>query len=413
MNGLGLYQVVTAALEPLAPLILKTRAAKGKEDAARMGERLGQASTERPDGPLVWLHGVSVGESVSLLPLIDRLRAERPGLNLLVTSGTVTSAQVLAKRLPPGVIHQYAPIDGRRAVGRFLDHWRPDAALFAESELWPNLILAAHSRGVKLALVSARITAHSAEGWAMRPGAARTLLSAFNLILPQDAASAERLTALGAKPGPQLNLKLVGAPLGFDNGEATRLQTAIGKRPVVVAASTHATEEGLIANATPARAFLIVAVRHPDRGAAVAAELAQAGRRVARRSAGEAITPDTDTYVADTLGEMGLWFALTDLVVMGGGFVEGVGGHNPLEPARQGCAIVSGSHSFNFADVYAAMASAGAVVVTGANGLKDDLAGLMAAPSRRKTLGASAKAFADSQADAFEAGWALIGGLLP
>ncbi len=222
MSGLGLYRLATAVLEPLAPLALRWRAHKGKEEAGRIRERLGRASLPRPEGPLVWLHGASVGESLSLLPLIDRIRAERPDINILVTSGTVTSAGLLAKRLPTGVIHQYAPVDGPLAVRRFLDHWRPDAGLFAESELWPNLIDDAADRGVKLALVSARITEQSAEGWAKRPAAAHSLLSSFKLILPQDKASAERLTALGATPGPLLNLKYVGAPLTCDSDELAR-----------------------------------------------------------------------------------------------------------------------------------------------------------------------------------------------
>ncbi|WP_442957945.1 3-deoxy-D-manno-octulosonic acid transferase, partial [Phenylobacterium sp.] len=235
--------------EPLAGPLLRRRARRGKEDGARLGERLGRASQPRPPGPLVWLHGVSVGESVSLLPLVEALRAARPDLALLVTSGTRTSADLLARRLPLGVLHQYAPVDGPRAVAAFLDHWRPDLALLVESELWPNLILAAQARGTRLALASARMTEKSARGWARAPAAAARLLAAFDLILPQDEATAGRLAALGARPGPQLNLKTIGAPLPCDAAELAALKDAWGGRPVVLAASTHPGEEAMVLEA--------------------------------------------------------------------------------------------------------------------------------------------------------------------
>ncbi|HEY0436471.1 MAG TPA: glycosyltransferase N-terminal domain-containing protein, partial [Phenylobacterium sp.] len=207
---LAFYAAATGLAEPLAPALLRRRARAGKEDAARIGERLGRANVPRPAGPLVWLHGVSVGESVSLLPLIAAIGAQRPDLAILVTSGTVTSAAVLAQRLPPGVIHQFAPVDSPAATARFLDHWKPGAALFVESELWPNLIVAASRRDVRLALLSARMTKASADGWGRVPGTARALLQAFDLVLPQDDATAERLTRLGAQLHGRLNLKLLG-----------------------------------------------------------------------------------------------------------------------------------------------------------------------------------------------------------
>ena len=270
--GLAAYRLALGALEPLAPALLRARARRGKEDPARLAERLGRASRARPERGLVWLHGVSLGESVSLLPLVEALRARRPDLTLLVTSGTRTSAELLARRLPDGVIHQYAPVDGPRAMARFLDHWRPGLAVLVESELWPNLICATAKRDVRLALVSARMTQKSAEGWARRaPGAARALLNAFDLVLPQDGETERRLQALGAATGPRLNLKQVGAPLPCDEDELARLKGQIGERPVVLAASTHAGEEALVAEAfTQVRrqrpdALLVVAPRHPER----------------------------------------------------------------------------------------------------------------------------------------------------
>ena len=202
---LELYRLAMGAIAPLAPAVLGGRGRRGKEDAGRLGERLGRASAARPAGRLVWLHAVSVGESVSLLPLIERIRAERPGLAILVTTGTRTAAELLGQRLPAGAIHQYAPIDTPGAVGRFLDHWRPDAGLFVESELWPNLILAARERGVRLGLISARMTQASADGWRRAPAAARAVLGAFELVLPQDPDTETRLAGLGAHVGGRLN----------------------------------------------------------------------------------------------------------------------------------------------------------------------------------------------------------------
>ena len=214
-------------LEPFAPRLLDARAARGKEDPARVDERMGFTRVERPEGDLVWLHGVSVGETLSLLPVVERLRRRRPDLSVLVTSGTLTSAQLLAKRLPTGVIHQFAPVDTPGAVAAFLDHWRPAAAVFVESELWPNLILEARRRGVKLVLASARITEKTVDGWRRFPGAAREILSAFDRILPQDETSAARLHSLGARIDGHVNLKLSGDAPPHDAAAFTRLSAAI------------------------------------------------------------------------------------------------------------------------------------------------------------------------------------------
>src|ERR1700722_13419729 len=244
--SLRLYALATGLAEPLAPMLLSRRVKRGRGVPPRRGERLGRASRPRPDGPLVWLHGASVGESVSLLPLIARIGAARPDLTVLVTSGTRTSAELLGKRLPAGAIHQYAPVDAPGAVARFLEHWRPGLGLFVESELWPNLILGARRRGVRLALVSARMTEASARGWARRPNAARAMLAGFETILPQDDASAVRLAGLGGRVTGRLNLKRLGAPLAVDAAQFAALKAAIGDRRVILAASTHPGEEALI-----------------------------------------------------------------------------------------------------------------------------------------------------------------------
>jgi 3-deoxy-D-manno-octulosonic-acid transferase len=417
---LALYAAATGLLEPLAPALLRRRARDGKEDAGRTGERLGRPVVSRPAGGLVWLHGVSVGESLSLLPLIEALRTRHPDLGLLVTSGTVTSADVLAKRLPKGVIHQFAPIDAPGAVARFLDYWRPTAALLVESELWPNLILAAKDRGVRLALVSARMTEKSAEGWSRAPATASALLKAFDLVLPQDAVTEGRLARLGALVGPHLNLKLVGDAPPVDEALAATLKAGAGARKIVLAASTHMGEESLIAEAFQAAtrdgppAILIVAPRHPDRGPQVAADLQRLGFTVARRAAGEPLEPKTTAYVIDTLGELGAAYTTADAVVMGGSFVEGVGGHNPLEAARLEAAIVTGPHVFNAHDIYAAMfAETAAIEAVDTAALAHHLRGLLGNPAIARRIGEAAADYAGRQGAALEAALTLIEPLLP
>lgn len=365
------YRLLTRLLEPLAPRLLDARARKGKEDPVRVDERLGLTRVRRPDGDLVWLHGVSVGETLSLLPVVERLRAVRPDLRILVTSGTVTSAALLTRRLPDGVIHQFAPVDAPGAVDAFLDHWRPAAAVFVESELWPNLILKAHKRGVKLVLASARITQKTADGWRRFPAAAREVLAAFDRVLPQDETSAGRLEALGARIDDHVNLKLAGDAPPHDGAAFTRLSAAIGDRPVVVAASTHDGEEIALVRALDKladRLCLILVPRHPERSAAIAAALTRDGYRFAQRSLGREPDRDTDLYLADTLGEMGLFLRLADVVVMGGSFSAAlekppVGGHNPLEPARLGKPAVTGPDMTNWAAVADALVQAGGLQV--------------------------------------------------
>lgn len=414
--ALAAYRTLTGLAEPVAPLVLRRRAAKGKEDPARLEERVGQASTPRPEGPVIWVHGASVGETLSALPLIERIGRERPRATVLVTSGTRASAELLAPRLPPFAIHQYVPVDAPRAAARFLDHWRPDLLVLLESELWPNLILGAQSRGCRLALVSARFTGHSAEGWSRFTSAARRLLGAFDLILTQDDASAERLEALGARVDGRANLKLVGSPLPCDHGEFERFSAALGDRAVVVSASTHPGEEALIDRAVadlPGHPLHLVAPRHPVRADAVEAELVLSGRSVARRSRDEAPAPDIDVYLADTLGELGLFFRLADVVVLGGGWAEGVGGHNPLEPARLGKPVVSGSAVANWAAVFGEMIEADAVRLADPEKLGPMLTELLGNPEGASALGERGRAFARREDGALDRLWARLKGLMP
>jgi 3-deoxy-D-manno-octulosonic-acid transferase len=361
------------------------------------------------------MHAVSVGESLSLLPLIGALRSERPDIALLVTSGTQQSALVLAQRLPAGALHQYAPIDTPDAVRRFLRHWRPDVGLFVESELWPNLIFAARAAGVCLALISARMTEKSARRWAGRPAAARAVLASFRLILTQDPATGGRLSSLGGNVVGRLNLKRLGDPLPCDAAMLSRLSETLAGRRVVVAASTHPGEERLIAGAAATllpRPLTIIVPRHPERRAEIVRELG--AHRLGVRSAGQEIAPEVEIYLADTLGEMGLFLRVADIAVMGGGFAAGVGGHNPMEPARLGVGIVSGPHVGNFADIYAELTEAGgAILAEDRRNLSATLAGLFEDRERLEALRCAAAGFAARQTDELAAALGFIRPLLP
>ena len=420
--ALIVYRLLTRLLEPLAPRLLDARAKQGKEDPVRVDERLGLTTVARPAGDLVWLHGVSVGETLSLLPVVERIRRQRPDLAILVTSGTLTSAQLLAQRLPVGVIHQFAPVDAPGAVAAFLDHWQPSLAVFVESELWPNLILEARRRGVKLVLASARITERTVEGWRRVPSAVRQILCAFDRILPQDETSAARLHSLGARIDGHVNLKLSGEAPPHDAAAFTRLSAAIGDRPVVVAASTHDGEEIAIVRALDKladRLCLILVPRHPARSADIATALTRDGYRFARRSQGHEPDRDTDLYLADTLGEMGLFLRLADVVVMGGSFSAAlektpVGGHNPLEPARLGKPAVTGPDMSNWAAVTDALVEAGGLAIVQAPwDLPAVLAPLLANTDAARVMGERGRRAATEAGSGLDRLWETLAPLLP
>ena len=418
--ALSLYRAVTGLMEPFAAGALRRRAARGKEDAARLGERLGRASRPRPDGPLVWLHGVSVGETTSLLPLVDRLRAARPDAVVLVTSGTVTSAEILSRRLPPGVIHQFAPVDAPGAVARFLDHWRPDLGVFVESELWPNLIAGAKDAGARLALVSARITEKTARGWSKLPGAAADLLSRFDLVLAQDDETEARLARLGRGSDGRLNLKYAGDPLPYDKPALAALQREAGGRPVLLAASTHPGEDGLVLETYQAldaeargRPMLVIAPRHPERGADVAELARSMGFTAGRAGEGDAFSRQCDVYVADRLGELGLWFRLATGAFLGGSLLPGIGGHNPLEAVQVGTPVISGRHVDNWVGVYGDLEAAGlARMLAGPGDLTVAWEALLDAAEPRKAVETEARAILDRRRREFDEAVQRLGALL-
>lgn len=406
-SALKLYQLATGLLEPFAPSLLAGRARQGKEDPARRDERLARAPAARPDGPLVWLHGASVGESLSILPLVERLRAERPEVTVLVTSGTTTSAALLAQRLPAGTIHQYVPVDAPGAARRFIALWKPSLAVFVESELWPNLLLEAKAAGTRLALVSAKLSDKSFASWRKRPDAARQLLSSFDLILAQDARAHERFQALGGIVAGEADLKFGAAPL-----PATAPDIRFDRPPLLIA-STHPGEDEIVLDAIaalPDRPPVILAPRHVERGPAIV-ELAKArGLPASLRS--QSVEP-ADVLVADTLGEMGLWFRLAGTSVIAGSLVPGVGGHNPLEAARLGCPAISGTFVENWTSAFAELEAAGGVVMTSPEGLGEAIAADLSNPAAARERADRARTYVQARDHEARAGLSRILELLP
>lgn len=371
-----LYRGMTAAATPLVLAYLKARRRRGKEDMRRFPERLGITASERPDAPLVWVHAASIGEATSVLALIERLLAERPSLEILITTGTVTAARLLESRLPSGARHQFVPADLPRAVERFLDHWHPDLALWVESELWPNLVLMTRRRNIPMLLVNARLSARSHARWRAWSGLAKPIMAAFSLCLAQDQVQGARFRELGATGVDSVgDLKAAAKRLPTDTAALNELRAQIGERPRWLAASTHPGEDEIavavhrqLAAAHPGL-LTIVAPRHPVRSDDIAAIVRGQGLRLARRSLGEPIMPDTEIYLADTFGELGVFYTLAGIAFIGGSLVD-KGGHNPFEAARLDCAVLFGPHTANCTAMADALTKAEAAeTVADADGL--------------------------------------------
>ncbi len=363
-RGLKIYRVITQLARPLAPAMLNYRARRDKEEPARRDERFGIASLARPSGRLVWLHAASVGETNAILPLIAELQRER--LQILLTTGTVTSARLAAARLTRGAIHQYLPLDAPEYVRQFLDHWKPDLGVFTESEIWPNLILAASDRDIPLAIVNGRLSKKSFRNWRNRPGMALPLFSRFKVVLAQNKLFELRFSQLGVRHVLATgNLKVDAPAPPVDETLKAELVRCIGKRPVWLAASTHADEELQIAAAhkiiaaTHRGVLTLIAPRHPARGAEIATALAGTGLNVLLRSSGRPLGDKIDIYVADTLGEIGTLFALSPISFMGKSLCADGGGHNPIEPIRLGSGVITGPRWHNFDDAFKALIPAG------------------------------------------------------
>ncbi|NNM72963.1 3-deoxy-D-manno-octulosonic acid transferase [Enterovirga aerilata] len=413
------YRAATALLGPAAaPAWLKARVRQGKEDEARLSERYGIPGRERPGGEIVWAHGASIGETMALLPVVGAL--VRRGVKVLVTSGTVTSAELLARRLPPGARHQFLPLDVPRYLRRFLAHWRPRLAIFAESEIWPNTVLELDRAGIPLALVNGRISARSFAGWLRAPRVARALFGRLTVCVAQSRADAERLAELGATIATiSGNLKFDLPPPPADPAAVEHLAALSAGREIWMAASTHPGEEEAVfathaAVAARRRNLLtILAPRHPERGSEIAGAARNAGLGAARRSLGSGPDEAADIYLVDTLGELGLFYRLAPLVFVGG-TLAARGGQNPFEPARLGTAILHGPHTENFSEIFAALdQGGGAIGIEDAAGLGRAVATLLADGALTRDMARAAADTAASLGGALERTMQALGPYLP
>ena len=410
MIAARVWWLIASLAEPGLRLFLRLRLARGKERADRLAERRGRASLPRPDGPLLWLHAASVGESVSVLPLLEALCGLDDRLHILLTTGSLTSQQLLTERLAAlglsgRVLHQFVPLDVPRWNRRFLRHWRPQAMALVESELWPNLIASADQARVPIALVNGRLSARSLRGWQRMPGLARATLARFRWIAARSGEDARRFSALGAavvdSPG---DLKAAAPELPVDLAELQRLRRRIGARPLLLAACTHAGEEAVIARAHTGLAqthpglLTIIAPRHPARGAAISAQLDDAPRR----SLGQDPDPDCGIWICDSLGEMGLLYRLARVAFIGNSLDQSQpgGGHNPYEPTRLGCAVAIGPRCFNFSTAVETLLAAGAIeILASAEAIADWAGKMMGDPAACERAASAGRRIATETSD--------------
>ncbi len=411
--AIRLYVAAGILARPLVEAMLRWRVRRGKEDPDRLRERLGETGVERPPGELIWVHAASVGETNAVLPLIARFRG--CGYQTLLTTGTVTSAAIASRRLPDGAVHQYVPLDLVRYIDPFLHHWSPRLAVFAESEIWPATLNCLAARDIPFILVNGRMSARSYRGWRRSGPVGRAIMSGIRLCIAQSASDAKRFDKLGVEAVEIAgNLKFdVPAPAA-DEAAVAALRAQIGTRPVFVAASTHDGEETFILDTHRAlRSELpdlltILVPRHPARGEALAADISASGLVLAQRSAGQEIEHETDIYLADTVGEMGLWYRLGVIAFLGGSLVPH-GGQNPIEPAKLGAPILHGPHVSNFSDIFTALHEArAAVAVDGPSALTVAAADLLADADERHRLAREARACVDRQAGALDRTMALL-----
>jgi len=397
------YRFLTDIGAPIISLYLRRRLREGREDPARFDERLGIPSRARPEGKLVWCHAASVGEAMSVLSLVKTLKEHYPEWRILLTTGTMTSARMLVSFLPVDVIHQYVPVDRRPFVSRFLDHWRPDRVLWIESEVWPNLLTAISERHIPAALLNGRMSEKSFRQWSWAKNWAKALLSAFSLLFVQTEDDRRRFMALGARDVRRVgNLKFAAEPLPCDEEKLRNLRAQTGARKVWLMASTHEGEDEIALDvhrklrARRSDLLMILVPRHPARGGAIAALAAREGLRCARRSAKEDIRPDTAVYLADTMGEMGLFYRLAPVTCLGGSFTWG--GHNPIEPAQLGCAMIFGPRMTNFGEMAREMVRQNAALqVPDAGALTAALERLLDTPEAAGALAGAARAFAEQK----------------
>ncbi|WFR95927.1 lipid IV(A) 3-deoxy-D-manno-octulosonic acid transferase [Rhizobium tumorigenes] len=361
--ALKAYRLGGVAISPLMTPYLALRATNGKEDKARRGERFGYASANRPQGPLIWFHAASVGETSAVVPLIREIRQRN--IHVLLTTGTMTSAQVTRERLGDDVIHQYVPLDLKPAVARFLDYWQPDCSIIAESEIWPTTIGELVARRIPQILVNARMSDRSFSRWQRHPSLAAALLENMALVLAQSDVDAERFRDLGAlQVSTSGNLKVDTDAPPYDAAVLADYMRQLGTRKTWAAVSTFEGEENAAAvvhRTLKARDDLVTILvpRHPERCDDIEKMLLAQGLKVARRTRNDPLTADVDVFLGDTIGEMGLYLRMTEVAFVGRSLFENKGGQNPIEPAMMGCAILTGGHVQNFRESYQRLARSG------------------------------------------------------
>jgi 3-deoxy-D-manno-octulosonic-acid transferase len=397
------YKLLTTLGAPIIGVYLMRRRAEGREDTERFAERLGFASRPQPDGRLVWCHAASVGEAASLMSLIEKLRDIYPMTHVLVTTGTVTSAKMLEGRLPKGVLHQYVPVDRLPYVRRFLDHWQPDLVLWIESELWPNMLSEIKERGIPAVLLNGRMSEKSFYGWYKVKSWAKEILSAFVLCLAQTEEERSRFMALGAKNTQCFgNLKYTAKPLACDEESLTALKHQLAGRLIWVMASTHRGEDEIAVAAHKQlrsrfpNLLTIIAPRHAARGGEIADKLKAENLKTARRSKGEMPAVDTQIYLADTMGELGLFYRLSAIACVGGSFVP-IGGHNLIEPAQLGCAILFGPHMYKTEMTKEFLNQQAAIQLQNGNELAFTLERLFSDPDESARYAQTARILADQK----------------
>ncbi|MDD9721286.1 3-deoxy-D-manno-octulosonic acid transferase [Sulfitobacter sp. PR48] len=402
-----LWVGASMALVPFATWAVTRKLRRAGVPVVRCHEKLGHATEPRdPDAALIWFHAASVGETQAVLALITRMGVALPQAQFLITSGTATSATMVARRMPPRCVHQFSPLDAPGPLRRFLRHWRPDAALFVESELWPQMLRRTRAQGARMALVNARLSARSIANWRRFPKTARYLFEVFDLILTQNDAMAKAMVEINApadRVARGINLKSLAGPLPQDEDALFEARAALGHRPVWIASSTHPGEEETVLAAHKSLLeqhpdlCLILVPRHPERGQDVTNLIAGAGLSLTRRTRGD--MPGGQVFLADTLGELGTWYALGDIVFLGGS-LRPIGGHNPFEVAQAGAAVLSGNHVANFAETFAEMEARGAArLVADAGDLALRVGALLDDPAALEAAKAAATAFTRDRTD--------------
>ncbi len=396
---------------------------------AHLWHRLGWYGTMVAPRPrkLIWIHAVSVGETLAIAPLIERLLSDRDDLSLLITSTTPTGAAQVRQRFGGQVFSDWIPFDTPGAVRRFLTHWKPRVGVFVETEIWPNMVAQANAIPIPMVLLNARLSQRSARGYARVSSVIRPTLAHFSVIAAQDRADARRLVALGVCPNQVVvtgNLKFAVDTAALHEAyqaEHQRFGGAFQDRPVWLAASTHPGEEEAVLTAFLAlksvwpNALLMLAPRHPERADSILALLAMQGLQVGRHSEQHDIQLSDDVLLIDTLGSLGALTGFADLVFVGGSLVRH-GGHNPLEAAAWQLPILTGPYTFNFATIYRDLVRCGGAQQVDIHTLTDAVISLIGPdsdPHRGTEMGARAGAFQSAQSGVVAAQWAVLEAHLP